>query len=85
MYGWANQGLSAAKAAANALTKFFHDLWEVTVSAYEGARRRVSAAMARAAFQVASTAYQLAETQVLRRYHSAEQELFQQLLHRYRN
>ena len=85
VYGWANQGLSATKAAANAVTKFFHDLWEATVSAYESARRRVSDAMTRAAFQVASTAYQLAETQVLRRYHSAEQELFQQLLHRYRN
>ena len=67
------------------MTKFFHDLWETTVSAYESARRRVSVAMKKAAFQVASTAYQVAETQVLRRYHSAEQELFQQLLRRYRN
>ncbi len=84
VYGWANQGLSAAKAATNAVIQFFHDLWEATVAAYASARRRVAEAMRRAALQAAATAYQFAEAQVLRKYQLAEEELFEQLRRRYR-
>lgn len=83
VYGWANEGLAAAKAAGNAMAQFASDLWDATVRTYRRARDGVVHA-ARATAQAVSGAYQRAEQEVWRRYHEAEQELFNQLMRRYR-
>lgn len=82
VYSWANEGLSAAKTAANAVMQVSIDLWNATVSAYERARRQIVAAGVGAA-QAASTAYQNAHNSVIRRYHDAELELYRRLADRY--
>ncbi len=82
VYGWANQGLSTAKATANAVAQFYSDLWDATVAAYARARRQIAGAGA-AAIQAASAAYLNAQSAVARRYHDAEEELYRQLTERY--
>ncbi|MEO8154489.1 MAG: DUF2235 domain-containing protein [Rhizobacter sp.] len=82
VYGWANEGLSAAKHTANAVVQFYSDLWDATVAAYARARRQIAAAGV-AAIQAASTAYLNAQDAVARRYHDAEDELYRRLTERY--
>jgi hypothetical protein len=82
VFGWANEGLSSAKAAGHALMQFFSDLWDQTVSSYRKARDKI-ASTGKAAIQSASSTYHAAEAKVVRRYHQAERELYDQLTHRY--
>lgn len=64
IYGWANEGLSGAKAAGNALVDFYCELWDATVAAYAKARRHAIAA-GRAAAKATKEAYQTAEREVV--------------------
>jgi len=82
VYGWANEGLSATKYTANAVVKFYSDLWNATVDAYARARRQI-AATGHAAIQAASSAYQAAQNSVARRYRDAEDALNNELAKRY--
>jgi Uncharacterized alpha/beta hydrolase domain (DUF2235) len=82
LYGWANEGLSAAKVAGNAVAQFLSDLWDASITAYRLARQRIAEA-GHAAIQSASNAYQAAENRVLRDYQQAERELYRQLRLRY--
>jgi hypothetical protein len=82
VFGWANEGLSSAKAAGNALMQFFSELWDQTVSSYRKARDKI-ASTGKAAIQSASSTYHAAEAKVVRSYHQAERELYDQLAHRY--
>ncbi len=84
IYGWANEGVAAGKDAANAVAKFYTDLWDATVAAYSKARRQIAAAGA-SAIQAASTAYQNAQNSVARHYHDAEVALYRELTQRYTN
>lgn len=82
VFGWANEGLLASKAASHALVQFCCDLWDQTVSTYRSARSKI-ASTSRAAIQSASSTYHAAEAKVVRSYHKAERELYEQLEHRY--
>ncbi len=82
VFGWANEGLSAAKAAGHALAQFVSDLWEQSVSTYRKARDKMASA-GKAAIQSVSATYHAAEAKVVRRYHQAERELYDQLAGRY--
>lgn len=84
VYGWANEALSLAKDAANAVVTFYSELWDATVAAYARARRQIMAA-GTSAIQAASAAYQNAQITVARRYHEAERELYRELTKRYTN
>jgi hypothetical protein len=82
VYGWANEGLSATKDAAHALTNFFNSLWDQTVSTYKSARGQIES-KGRATIQSVSTTYHTAEAKVVCSYQRAEKELFDQLAQRY--
>lgn len=82
IFGWANEGLVASKAAGHALVQFFSDLWDQTVTTYRSARNKI-ASTSQAAIQSASSAYHAAEVKVVHSYHKAERELYDQLEHRY--
>lgn len=82
LYGWANDGLQAVKAAGHALNQLMIDLWERTKATYQKARRQIADSGA-AAINSASAAYHAAENQVVRSYQQAEKELYGQLTHRY--
>ena len=84
IYGWANQGLSQTKAAANAAVQLFNELWDAGVNTYNRARRRVNE-LGRNAIHAASSTYHLAEQKVIRSYQDAERELYKQLSTRYDN
>jgi hypothetical protein len=82
VFGWANEGLSATKAAGHAMAQFFSDLWDLSASIYRGARDKI-ASTSKAAINSASSTYHAAEAKVVRSYHKAERELYDQLEHRY--
>lgn len=82
VFGWANSGLSATKAAGNEMARFAHTLWHQTVLAYNRARAQM-VTVGNAAIQSVSSSYHSAEMKVVRSYHAAEQELYEQLERRY--
>jgi len=86
VYGWANEGLSGAKAAGNAVVQFLSDVWDVTTNAYVKARSRIKELGVRTAeaIQQAAEAYQAAHALVWRRCWQAEKQLFDALADRYR-
>ena len=64
VYGWANEGLSGAKAAGNAIVDISCELWDATVAAYAKARR-AAVATGHAAAKATTDAYQTAEREVI--------------------
>ena len=64
VYGWANEGLSGAKAAGNAIVDISCELWDATVAAYAKARR-AAVVTGRAAVKATNDAYQAAEREVI--------------------
>ncbi len=86
VYGWANEGLSDAKAAGNAVIQFLSDLWDATTETYERVRARINlmGRQTAAAVQQAASAYQSAQMRVWRQCQQAEKELLDSLAERYR-